>query len=238
MKNLVLVPEMATARAAGLKDITRRLRTNVKAGDICFHGEILERRDHLPSSVSENLIAVYRRDEKPVIVPSPSRVMDQYVPWEWKLRVLPSRMCPERCARLFSMVRSVRQERLQDITEEDAKREGVKVPVFICDEKCSCGKGPRPDKRHMAFPVLAPFEGPRDETTIYRIMFSVLWDELHRKAPWSSNPHLSRIELGPNLTRAEAERLAAIKDPFERLGMARLGELAQEADAVAERLAP
>jgi hypothetical protein len=181
VKNLVLVPEMATARARGLKDVTRRLNTNVKPGDVVYHGEILE--------CSElGSFALYRRDDVRVVdVTGTDRL------WSWKLRVLPSRMCPERCARLFSMIRSVREERLQDITEADAKREGV--------ERHWCGT---PKFSHVGCCGYLP-------------AFFFLWNRLHKESPWSSNPQLSRIELGPNLTRDEAVRLAGIRDVEERL---------------------
>jgi hypothetical protein len=212
VKNLVLVPEMATARARGLKDVTRRLNTNVKPGDVVYHGETLVQKTMSIPGNPRARVASYK-DGTPCMICDSKAVWL----WEWKVSTLSSRYCPERCARLFSMIRSVREERLQDITEEDAKREGVKAPVFPCETNCSCGQGPRPNKVHPAFSVLAPFEGRRDGTTVYRVQFSMLWDELHPKAPWSSNPRLYRIDLGPNLTRDEAVRLAGIRNVGERL---------------------
>jgi hypothetical protein len=176
VKNLVLVPEMATARARGLKDVTRRLNTNVKPGDVVYHGEILYPQEF-------GGYAVYRRDGAPVV---------PHTEWRWERQTLSSRFCPQSCARLFSMIRSVREERLQDITTEDIAREGLRVDYSVND---------RPD-------VLEAEQ---------REAFSQLWDRLHPTDPWSTDPYLYRIELGPNLTRDEAVRLAGIRDVGARL---------------------
>lgn len=72
---------------------------------------------------------------------------------------------PEWSARYFLKIVSVRPERLQEITEEDAFLEG-----------CSIGYG-------------ANFQISRKE------MYQILWDSINPKTPWASNPWVWRIEF-------------------------------------------
>jgi len=164
--------------------------------------------------------------------------------WEWNVSTLSSRFCPERCARLFSMIRSVREERLQDITEEDAKREGVQAregtpgwSVFTEDGTAYWRAGDEPPVRGVDCVRDFVRSEPLFGATAMEV-FCALWNELHPKAPWQANPHLSRIELGPNLTREDAERLAAIKDPAERLEVGKRWKRETESRQETEALAP
>lgn len=87
----------------------------------------------------------------------------------WKgvdLRWRPSIFMPRWASRLLLDVISVRPERLQDISQDDAKAEGVGW--------------------------WQPFGGDKD----YRLEFSMLWDRINgKRAPWKSNPWIWRIEF-------------------------------------------
>lgn len=94
--------------------------------------------------------AVYAADNTPVVG----------VNWVWKHDSLPGMFMPKSCARLWLSVESVRAERLQDITGEDAVREGC------------------PGEYRYNHPV---------ETSCKQ--FQILWDSINGKAhPWDSNP--------------------------------------------------
>lgn len=82
-----------------------------------------------------------------------------------------SRFMPKAAARLWLEVKSRRPERLQDITEEDAKAEGV-APATTPDIQ---GKG-----------------------RTYKQGFGLLWDPLNAKRGygWDTNPWVWRIEFG------------------------------------------
>lgn len=88
---------------------------------------------------------------------------------------------PRGFSRIDLEVVSVRAERLQEITEEDAEREGVerfhdRFPNFSLEQTLTTGE------------VAA--DSP------YRSGYAVAWDELNAdKATWKSNPWVWRIEF-------------------------------------------
>jgi hypothetical protein len=106
----------------------------------------------------------------------------------------PSIHMPREACRLVLDVLSVRVERLQDITAEDVQAEGIKLPAT--DHGCPPGKvtplirigspylKSHPDARHWT------------EEDFWRSQFACTWDDINAKrAPWSSNPWVWRIEF-------------------------------------------
>lgn len=233
MKNLPFSGDMATARAEGRKDITRRVipfedpggawlakcedgiatfgsmvpqddplplevKCRWRPGDVVFHGEPLAQRlEQVGRRV--RVFASYQRDRELVKGPG-------LVDWRWKPKALAARYCPAVCARLFSLIVSVRAERLHEITEEDARREGVTVARFR-------------DTGGVWVPVLTPYrprEGRLTSAHAYRATFANLWDEKNcERAPWSSNPWVWRIEL-QELSREEAFEAERFEKAKER----------------------
>lgn len=106
--------------------------------------------------------------------------------WNWAtLKGKPSIHMARWASRLTLEVTSVRVERLQDISEEDARAEGVAAPMV--KEK---------RKLHPVFQVLSPYTGPRNADHVFRCEFAALWDEINKKrAPWASNPWVWVIEF-------------------------------------------
>jgi hypothetical protein len=192
MRNAMLSDVMATARAEGRKRITRRLNTPLRAGDVVYHGEAL-----IPYRLKLDGVRVvhYRRDKAMVRHDDGTGVE-----WSWQVNVIAARYCPERCGRLFSMIRSVSAQRLHELTPDDVFAEGLWPSpsgdwvIFL----------PNEDTRY--------FGDPRDA-------FACLWDTLHNRPGdrWSDNPLVYVVDLGENLSRVEALRLAAIGDGEERL---------------------
>lgn len=107
MRNLVLSPYFAEARAAGRKTVTRRQTCTVREGQVVFHGE------NLVLDVGQ---VYYARD----LAPLPGAA------WPWRRRVLLARYCPAHHARLFSRIVSIRQGLLTDITEDEIRKEGIR----------------------------------------------------------------------------------------------------------------
>ena len=82
----------------------------------------------------------------------------------WRPR--PSIHLPKIHSRLWLEVTAVKVERVQDISEEDAKAEGVTIPTSL--------------------KILTDYYGKGSEC---RTMFEKLWDSINGKTyPWASNP--------------------------------------------------
>jgi hypothetical protein len=88
------------------------------------------------------------------------------------LRWKPSLFMPKSVCRLWLRIKDIRVERLQDITEEDAKAEGVTLRDNIVKEN-------NPEFTHK-----------------YRWAFCLLWESINKKThPWESNPWVWVIEF-------------------------------------------
>ena len=97
--------------------------------------------------------------------------------FKWK----PSIHMPREAARIFLKVTNVRVERLQDITEEDAIKEGAKA------------------------------YGPNNcSGTSARIAFAEIWDKTATEHEWRTNPWVWVIEF-EKISKDEAERLEGTK---------------------------
>jgi hypothetical protein len=106
--------------------------------------------------------------------------------WIWKRDRLPSMFMRRRLSRMTDIIEEVRVQRLQDITEEDAKAEGaIAVPYGVPpghEERDAWHHGQKidpPDQTSIAF----AFETAVDS-------YRHLWDQLNDKEGrrWSDNP--------------------------------------------------
>jgi hypothetical protein len=98
---------------------------------------------------------------------------DQYSAW---MAIRPSIHMPKEAARLWLEVTGVRVERLQDITEEDARAEGVES--FIYD-----GCGVYKDYGGMPYCMSA------------KESYRTLWESLYGRESWEANPWLFVYEF-------------------------------------------
>lgn len=92
--------------------------------------------------------------------------------FKWK----PSIHMPRKAARIFLKVTNVRVERLQEITEEDARAEGISW----LDEACYSNNGWTPT-------LYDPDSGG---SPVFRDGFTALWDSINAKRgySWDTNP--------------------------------------------------
>jgi len=182
---LLMRGPLVRATHADLKTVTRRLDMRwlqAKPGDLIWVKETwavgrgydgVAPRDLPGPTKSESTIKLHRLadGEKP--------------DWAGQTRV--SIHMPKWVCRLWLEVVSVRAERLQDITEEDARREGAKFHD---------GRG----VGHSGWRL--------DETDVFptaRDAFFGIWRRLHGEASLLSNPSVARIEF----KRAERPALGA-----------------------------
>lgn len=105
---------------------------------------------------------------------------EQFREWGWRSR--PSIHMPRAASRIILEVVSVRVERLQAITDEDAKAEGVGslgmvVPMEATNLDGSISRG----TAHIFNPVTK---------------FAILWDRINgKRASWESNPYVWVVEF-------------------------------------------
>ncbi len=94
---------------------------------------------------------------------------------------------PRKAARLFLQVKDVRVERLQDITEEDARAEGVKTAVWYMPY----------GKDEDAHIDISGLPGYPDQRASYRNGFATIWDSINAKRGygWDTNPWVWVIEF-------------------------------------------
>jgi len=102
----------------------------------------------------------------------------------------PSLFMPKAACRIFLKVKSVRVERLQDISEQDAKAEGAQRGIFR--------DGPNTEK--------GEFQLELNNHSDYKNGFQFIWQSINGKQSWEANPWVwvikfDRIEL--NLIQRE-----------------------------------
>ncbi len=91
-------------------------------------------------------------------------INQQFIPWRWKRDTLSHMFMPTEYGRTLCLIESIRVERLQDISEEDAIAEGSQTPCDQLPKSCQGG------------------------TWTERQQFSRIWDSINaKKSPWSNN---------------------------------------------------
>lgn len=101
---------------------------------------------------------------------------------DYKIKVTPSVHMPRWASRITAKITGVRVERLQEISEEDARDEGVQSHIDDLD-----GRAFDNFERSLCRRVKAM--NPKATVTTKRAAFSVLWDSINGKThPWASNP--------------------------------------------------
>jgi hypothetical protein len=104
-----------------------------------------------------------------------------------KIKWRPSIHMPREAARIFLRVKNVRVERLRDITEEDARDEGILLSYGASDKR------------------VCRFQN-------YRDAFRALWDDLNKKRGygWNMNPWVWVVEF-EHMSKEEAYKKEGLK---------------------------
>lgn len=93
--------------------------------------------------------------------------------WKWK----PSIFMPKEACQIFLKVKSIRVERLQDISEDDAEKEGI-----------------RPIANHCFFNYLSKDEW-FDHPYAAKLSFQSLWISINKEDSWKFNPFVFVYEF-------------------------------------------
>ncbi len=138
-------------------DIAKRKCPYGKVGDRLWVQETLYR-------VVPAWIGKYKADGKTVGGDLP-------LVYPWKCKVLSGRFMPKSCARIWLEITKIRVERVQDISEEDAKAEGVEPQEIK-------------HLREIAETI------PDSSYCPHKLTFSELWDSINEKRGygWDVNP--------------------------------------------------
>ena len=111
----------------------------------------------------------------------------------------PAIFMPRWASRLALEVLSVKAERLQDITEEDAVREGMVYtehpPTHGGKMSLDGGKTYHPFLVPRSGWAAEPGAGPDHVLGSARFAFANLWNKINPRAPWENSPLVWRYEL-------------------------------------------
>lgn len=119
----------------------------------------------------------YRADIPTDLPDDLRRDIDGAYPWR------PSIFMPRQRSRITLEVLSVRVERLQDISEADARAEGIRSAEDYVLQSIGAS-------------VVMDLHVPRVRLRSRRDLYAVAWDTINTKrAPWASNPWIWRIEF-------------------------------------------
>jgi hypothetical protein len=116
--------------------------------------------------------------------PSPGVTYPPFYQWHKKN----ARFLPAWASRITLELKSARVERLQDISEEDAKAEGVTPLNGWYD--CESGMVVSTPRAAADFNVDTA-TCPRD----YRGAYAVLWDQINGPGSWAANPYVWALEF-------------------------------------------
>ena len=181
-KPILFNTEMVQAIQAGRKTQTRRLLRHINAYSIktglpgnappCKPGDILWVRETWHKDAGRYMyLANYSKDEK-------FYRNGQEVEIRWS----PSIHMPKTAARIFLRVKDVRVERLQDMTEEQAEKEGCSAGRF----HITCGPFGNCDEPPEDFDAVEDFQ---------RVWDSTIKPADHDKYGWDANPWVWVIEF-------------------------------------------
>jgi hypothetical protein len=121
---------------------------------------------HRPSAITEQAGIVYRAD---------GEMRDQFEQADGDLPWRPPLHMPRWASRLNLRVTSIRAQRLQNISREDVRAEGIPETYGECDGYV---------ERH--FPKTEPHEW---DNMRFGQQWQMCWDSINgKRAPWSSNP--------------------------------------------------
>jgi len=206
MKGILFKPEMIKAIVEGRKTVTRRV---IKPQPIICKGVMrweknkgnrfvsINMDDHAdlaaqlaPYRIGETVYikekiwgigeyGIYYSDSKPVMfLESANRLK-----WRWQRQCLSPIHLPYEAARYFIKIKDVRAERLQEITEEDALKEGITI---MAGTHQAFAKNPATNKLELV---------GQPEPYTARYHYEALWDSLNKDYPWESNPFVFRYEF-------------------------------------------
>lgn len=109
---------------------------------------------------------------------------------KWK----PSLFMPKDAARLFLKVKSIKVERLQDISNSDAIAEGIYRENYVLDESVTIYRNYGSGKDFYSFSEYSWNFGKENHSASVA-SYCTLWEEINGEGSWNSNPWVWVIEF-------------------------------------------
>lgn len=207
MKGILMKPDMIQAAIEGRKTQTRRVikpqpffeavgkpewllaalidKARYQVGETVYIKETIRMARDYP---------IYESDKEPVMF----YLSNNHLQWRWQKPYLSSLFSPQEAARHFITITGVRAERVQEITEEDAITEGIKIM-----------KGTHQAFGKSASGKLELVSEPKPYTARYH--FEALWNSINPKYPWESNPWVFAYTFGMNISeRTDRENVESV----------------------------
>jgi hypothetical protein len=199
---ILFIGEMVRAVLEGRKTMTRRVLSNIPPAqdfspipypDFTKWAWMRPGKNHLDIEYSERFKCPYGQpgdrlwvretwvkvDDMNGDEQTHYRADGEDIPGPWK----PSIFMPRWASRITLEIVSVRVERLREITEEDAKKEGAHLAVW---HELKNGDGED----------VSGLPGYPDQRAAYKNGFANIWDSINgKKHPWESNPWVWVIEF-------------------------------------------
>lgn len=144
MRRLAFMDPLVLGIASGEKTVTRRIgdRRPCEVGDVV---DVCEALVPLTAGAEDPPVVGYRCD-RALALDRSLRGGPCPVPWPWRVRVLIARYCPGWAVRHRLRILDVRREPLSEVTDADARREGVARLGFLAAfrgiHKWGGGRGP------------------------------------------------------------------------------------------------
>lgn len=158
-----------------------------RAKGLCPYGVAGDRLWVRETWTTEQSSFCYRADGETAVVPfAPGSRYSTRMRLKWK----PSIFMPRKASRILLKITDVRAERLQEITEEGAKNEGVPDEYPMSDIYCyHCGGRGLIKTHHRETLGAMEIDCPYCDTAVKR--FATLWDMVNHAKPgktWQDNP--------------------------------------------------
>lgn len=167
-----------------------------QVGDVLWVREKIEADYETDDRV---ILTKYFADKVPVIYSTNDEYNGSVRHWTSNKKVVPSIHMPKEACRLFLKIKSIRVERLKDISEEDAASEGIeeftkdgvgfKYGINGWHWSCNTGK---------------PFM-----CRSRKIAFEELWQSINGEESWNSNPWVWVIEF-ERIEKPESQKTKSI----------------------------
>lgn len=160
-----------------------------KVGDILWVREAIREK---PNTEGMKSYCTYEADDTPVLV----RWHGERALWNWKWKKLPGMFLPKDLCRLFLKITDIKVERVQEISEKDAIKEGCGRDLYVWPPDLKVCPRCGGTGTHLALGQnLGVTESDCSVCDTPLKRFELLWKRINGEESWNSNPWVWTIEF-------------------------------------------